>query len=92
MPFNISFSETSVTLDVQMSKETGEMKADFAGYQQVNISDPYTGSYEITPKVEAQTIPTAQKFMTSDMRIKEIPIYDVGNTSGGRTIYIAKEM
>ena len=52
----------------------------------------YDGEYEVTPKVEAQTVPTAQKYMTADMKVKAIPIYDVSNASGGNTIFIASEV
>lgn len=50
----------------------------------------YEGSYEVTPKVKAQTVPTAQKYLTADMTVKAIPYSDTSNTAGGRTIYIAE--
>lgn len=52
----------------------------------------YEGEYEITPKIEAQTIETAQKLMKEDMQIKAIPFYNVSNTAGGNTIYIGNEV
>lgn len=52
----------------------------------------YDGDYEVTPKVDSQTIPTAQKFLTDDMRIKAIPFYNVSNTTGGSTVFIGKEL
>lgn len=92
-------------MDAVFSKTQTQLKADFANakrfdatfkdYQQVTVykdADPYTGSYEVTPKVEAQTMPTAQKLMTQDVTIKAIPIYNVSNNSGGSTVYIAKEV
>ena len=52
----------------------------------------YEGTYVVTPKVEAQVIPTANKFLANDMTVKSIPYYEVSNTSGGSTVYIGKEV
>lgn len=52
----------------------------------------YEGGYEVTPKVSEQTLPTAKKLMSEDLTIKEIPYFEVGNNSGGDTVYIAKEI
>jgi hypothetical protein len=92
-------------MDVVFNRTQMQFEADFANakrldatikdYQQVTVykdADPYTGSYEVTPKVEAQTMPTAQKLMAQDVTIKAIPIYNVSNNSGGSTVYIAKEV
>lgn len=52
----------------------------------------YDGPYMVTPKVAEQVLPTAKKRMTADVTIAKIPIFDVSNTSGGTTIYIADEI
>lgn len=52
----------------------------------------YNGAYEVTPQVDAQSLPTAQKLMADDVTINAIPIYNVSNTSGGSTVYIAREV
>lgn len=52
----------------------------------------YEGPYEVTPQVEAQTLETAGKIMKNDVAVKAIPIYEVSNTSGGSTVYIAKDL
>lgn len=49
---------------------------------------PYEGDYEVTPKLEEQTLPTAQKLMKENLKIKEIPISVVSNTGGGNTVII----
>ena len=54
--------------------------------------DPYEGPYDVTPKVTAQTLPTAKKFMQEDVSIRAIPYFDVSNPAGGNTIYIASEV
>lgn len=53
---------------------------------------PYEGDYEVTPKVDAQTMPTKGKLMEEDVTIKSIPFFDVSNTSGGSTVYIGNEV
>ncbi len=52
----------------------------------------YDGPYEVTPRVTAQTLPTARKILTDDITVREIPRYDVSNTAGGKTIFIANEV
>ena len=52
----------------------------------------YSGAYEVTPAVGSQTIPTAKTFMAEDMTVCAIPYFDVGNTSGGSTVYIGSEV
>ena len=52
----------------------------------------YGGSYSVRPEVEAQSLPTAGRLMRQDLEVQGVPIYDVGNSAGGRTVYIAKKM
>lgn len=95
MQIKADFNEKNAFLDAKFASSNMQVGTKFANYQEVTIHkdvDPYTGAYEVTPKVEAQTVPTAQKFMTEDMKIKAIPFYDVSNTSGGSTVYIGKEI
>lgn len=55
-------------------------------------AETYKGAYTVVPKVTAQMLPTAQKMMTEDVTVKEIPFFDVSNTSGGTTVYIGSEV
>lgn len=65
------------------------------GFNPVNVDvfsvqgEEYKGSYEVTPKVEAQILQTAEKVMRDDVTIKEIPYVEVTNPAGGTTIIIA---
>lgn len=52
----------------------------------------YEGEYIVTPKVTAQTLPTAEKLMEDDVTVKSIPYFDVSNTVGGSTVYIGTEV
>lgn len=52
----------------------------------------YKGPYSVTPKVEAQTLATAEKYMDGDVTVHAVPFYAVSNDRGGNTVYIAKEI
>ena len=56
------------------------------------VGEPYDGPYDVTPKVMAQTLPTAKKLMRDDVSVRAIPYFDVSNPAGGNTIYIANEV
>ena len=95
MLFNVSFKEGNTRLDAKFSQSDQSFSADFASLQKMTEYkdvDPYTGSYEVTPKVDAQTLPTAQKMMAEDLTVKGIPIYEVSNQADGETVYIATEV
>jgi hypothetical protein len=51
----------------------------------------YSGDYEITPRVESQTLPTKNKVLRDNMEVKEIPYYETSNEYGN-TIYIGSEV
>jgi hypothetical protein len=96
MHIKVTFSETSQKIPVKFSPTNQKIPVRFRDLQEITGEPPevdlYEGSYEVTPKVDAQTIPTAQKFLTEDMRIKEIPYFVTSNNAGGDTVYIAKEV
>lgn len=52
----------------------------------------YEGDYEVTPKVEGQELKTKHKYMIQDVTVHAIPFFEVSNTSGGNTVYIANEI
>lgn len=55
-------------------------------------TDAYDGPYEATPMTVSQKLNTKEKYMNDDMSIRSIPYFDVGNTSGGSTVYIGTEI
>lgn len=52
----------------------------------------YAGEYEVTPTVNGKKLETRQRYMTDDVTILAIPFFEVGNTSGGNTVYIAEKI
>lgn len=55
-------------------------------------AETYSGEYTVIPSSSEQTLETASKLMEDDVTVKQIPYYDVGNNSGGSTVYIGTEV
>ena len=53
--------------------------------------EEYTGPTTVTPSGSVQTLPTAHKYLTDNIIVQEIKRWDVGNTSGGNTVYIGED-
>jgi len=90
--FNVQFRETLNSFDVQFQKTSAMFTIGFGAVSVLPTAEIYSGSYEVTPAVNSQNIPTAQKFLKYDMTVKAIPYYDVSNLAGGTTVYIGKEL
>lgn len=69
-----------------------EIEIEQYGGINVNPAPEYEGEYEVIPKVIEQKLPTANKLLTEDIKIKEIPYFETSNTSGGHTVFIGKEV
>ena len=52
----------------------------------------YNGDYEIIPKTESQVLDTADKHLSSNIKIREIPYYEVSNAYNGNTIIIGGDL
>jgi len=48
----------------------------------------YDGSYEVTPRLYAQSLDTDGKLMEDDVTVYEIPISHTTNPTGGLTVLI----
>lgn len=66
------------------------VKVDVTGTAVVDAPE-YTGPYDITPLLSAQTLPTAKRLLQRDLTIKKIPQYEVTNDSNGYTLIIGEE-
>ena len=81
--FMISLQESNQKFDVSF----GELQYVAPGAEAV-----YAGSYDVTPKIGEQILATKKKYMKNDLTIQKIPYYDVSNSAGGSTVYIAEEL
>lgn len=52
---------------------------------------PYSGPYEVTPKVDEQTLPTKERYMNDDVTVYGVPYFQTSNEYGD-TVYIASEV
>lgn len=84
MRFDVMFRELNEKLNVDF--EHLQIVSDHTGVEH------YKGSYTVTPKVEKQELATRQKFLTENVKIKEIPFFEVSNLEGGQTVFIGKEL
>lgn len=51
----------------------------------------YSGNYEVTPQLEdAVVLETAERIMDSNVRVKQIPLHEVSNGAGGKTLTIGQ--
>ena len=54
------------------------------------VTDYYAGSYEVIPRADSPVVlETERKVMKQNVTVKEISTFNVSNTSGGSTFYIA---
>lgn len=70
------------------------LEVDFGEVIKVTETDIpyYTGPYEVTPSVDAQTLHTAKQVMDDNVQVHAIPFFDVSNPAGGTTVYIGQEV
>lgn len=92
MTFNVEFSEIKSEFAPKFKEHKSSFRATFKQVQVVTDLPAYEGEYSVTPRVVEQTMRTKGKLMIDDVLIKEVPVYRVSNTSGGTTVYIAREV
>lgn len=66
------------------------IKVDFSevSMRYIGVTEEYNGPYNVVPKVEPQTLQTAQKTLTQDVKVFAIPYAEVSNQKGGITATI----
>lgn len=84
--------EQNISLDFNEDKKLLDLN--FDSFQQITSHnvERYEGKYDVTPKVESQTLQTKEKYLLKDVTIKAIPFFEVSNLDGGQTVYIGKEI
>lgn len=54
--------------------------------------DPYTGAYQVTPKIYGPVVlETKDKSMADDVTVLKIPQFEVSNEAGGNTLIMGDE-
>ena len=97
MKLDVTFAEQITSFIAQFQESKQSFDTDFSNVQIVEIPittdvEVYKGVYTVTPKVEAQSLNTANKFLQRDVEVFAIPFYQTSNNSGGITAYIGSEI
>lgn len=66
------------SIDMEMAEETEVIEFDING----DDLKPYTGDYEVIPKVIDQVLETKNLSMTDNVTVMEIPTHEVSNDYG----------
>lgn len=95
MRLKVNFAEIEQRIEVKFGRDEQRIMAEFGEVLPIGDASQlpvYSGEFVVTPAVDAQTIPTAQKFVENDITVKAIPYFNVSNTAGGSTVYIGNEV
>lgn len=95
MSFPVKFKESTQTFNTKFKESKQTFNANFEDITPITHyvgGERYEGTYEVTPTVDAQTLPTAQKVMEEDVVVHKIPYYEVSNNTGGTTVTIGNEV
>lgn len=85
---NPSLAPSVINTEATVSDNSFEVDASLATVIATSALPKYPGPYEVTPSQSSQTLATAQKAMTSDVTVMEIPYYETTNEAGGYTVII----
>lgn len=94
MLLHVEFKEMQQLIPAEFKEMQQLIPTEFKNTQVVHDKldiELYTGSYDITPKINAQTLNTANKYMTEDVSVRAIPFYSVDNVQKGQTIIIGAD-
>lgn len=99
---NLTVSESQQQFDLVVAENTQQYELgvsenvqqyDLTVEQNISVRPvaSYDGEYVVTPKTVEQTLGTADKYMESDVLVRDIPYYETSNQSG-ITVYIADNL
>ena len=91
MLFEVKFSPTNQRLPIEFQSNNQSFEVAFDAIQKVILrpdTDRYEGTYDVTPLITSQVLPTNRKFMEDDVRIDMIPTKEINNASGGVTFIV----
>ena len=86
--FLVGFNKSGFAVPVSFEEVSSDFFLEFGEVINAGHFPLYAGEYEVTPKIEAQTLNTANRSMERDMTIHAIPYYEVDNDYNGQTIVI----
>lgn len=84
-----AFKQTRQALELDMAAGDQTLELTFDNFQRVDgTADYYDGTYDVTPLITAQRLPTRSKTMRDDVRIDMIPTREIPNAAGGVTFIV----
>lgn len=95
MRFEVKFLQNDRSFFTDLHTDSQKIDTEFSEFQEVSVIDEieaYDGPYVVTPAIDSQVLPTAQKRMTDNMTIKAIPYFQTSNPQMGETVYIGSEV
>lgn len=87
----LSFSDTDCEFALGFRDADCEVTLGFSEKIQAIKGPFYDGEYEVTPSTEEQILKTANKSLNEDIKVKNIPYFEVSNNAGGITVTIGEE-
>ena len=91
-------SERTLSGNLSLAKESLTGKLSCVGCLQGKLTTSfdhviYDGAYDVVPLAnDIQVLNTANRLMTNNVIVTEIPFYETTNPMGGTTAYIAREV
>ena len=95
MRFEVKFLQNDRSFSTNLRSDSQKIDTEFSEFQEVSIIDEieaYDGPYVVTPAIDSQVLPTAQKRMIDNMTVKAIPYFQTSNPQMGETVYIGSEV
>lgn len=91
LSFDVAFEIDARELDVEFNQGLQELIVEFENLHEVTVvgdADYYTGEYDVTPLITAQTLYTQNKMMNDNVRVDMIPTRELENAAGGVTFIV----
>ena len=95
MRFEVKFLQNGRSFFTDLHTDSQKIDTEFSEFQEISVIDEieaYDGPYVVTPTIDSQVLPTAQKRMTDNMTVKAIPYFQTSNPQMGETVYIGSEV
>lgn len=95
MKFEVKFLQNDRSFSTNLRSDNQKIDTTFSEFQEISVIDKietYDGPYVVTPAIDSQVLPTAQKRMIDNMTVKAIPYFRTSNPQMGETVYIGSEV
>lgn len=91
LSFDVAFELDARELGVEFNHDSQELMVEFENLHEITVTgdvERYTGEYDVTPLITAQTLYTQNKMMNDNVRVDMIPTRELENAAGGVTFIV----